>query len=104
MDHLKTCPKPIGEKETQNVFNSMGHETSFLPPGHKPGDPAREAAVPDQLSFRRFLPLDPLTQPVPDETTVPHGRHGLEAHALAGAIFARVRDLCQARPALLAAA
>lgn len=54
-------------------------------------DPALEDAVHDRLSFQRFLRLDPLTQKVPDESTVLHFRHLLEKHRLAEAIFARVR-------------
>lgn len=53
-------------------------------------DPALEDAVHDRLSFQRFLKLDPLTQKVPDESTVLHFRHLLEAQRLTEAIFARV--------------
>src|SRR2546423_9313780 len=54
-------------------------------------DPGLEDAVHDRLSFQRFLGLDPLTQVVPDESTILHFRHLLEQHGLAEAIFARVR-------------
>ena len=54
-------------------------------------DPALEDAVHDRLSFQRFLRLDPLTQSVPDESTVLHFRHLLEQHQLGEAIFATVR-------------
>jgi IS5 family transposase len=64
-------------------------------------DPALEDAVHDRLSFQRFLGLDPLTQPVPDESTVLHFRHLLEKHQLAEAIFARVRAQLEARGLLL---
>ncbi len=64
-------------------------------------DPALEDAVHDRLSFQRFLQLDPLTQTVPDESTVLHFRHLLEKHHLAEAIFARVRDQLEARGLLL---
>jgi IS5 family transposase len=54
-------------------------------------DPALEDAVHDRLSFQRFLQLDPLTQKVPDETTVLHFRHTLEEHKLTETIFVCVR-------------
>lgn len=64
-------------------------------------DPAVEDAVHDRLSFQRFLGLDPLTQRVPDESTVLHFRHLLEQHRLAEEIFARVRTQLEARGLLL---
>lgn len=64
-------------------------------------DPALEDAVHDRLSFQRFLKLDPLTQKVPDESTVLHFRHLLEKHQLAEAIFARVREQLETRGLLL---
>jgi IS5 family transposase len=64
-------------------------------------DPALEDAVHDRLSFQRFLQLDPLTQQVPDETTVLHFRHVLEKYSLAEAIFARVREQLEQRGLLL---
>jgi IS5 family transposase len=64
-------------------------------------DPALEDAVHDRLSFQRFLQLDPLTQRVPDESTVLHFRHLLEKHQLAEEIFARVRSQLEARGLLL---
>ncbi len=64
-------------------------------------DPALEDAVHDRLSFQRFLGLDPLTERVPDESTLLRFRHLLEKHALAEAIFARVRELLEQRGLLL---
>jgi IS5 family transposase len=64
-------------------------------------DPALEDAVHDRLSFQRFLRLDPLTQKVPDETTVLHFRHLLEKHHLTEAIFARVRTQLEQRGLLV---
>lgn len=64
-------------------------------------DPALEDAVHDRLSFQRFLGLDPLTQRVPDESTVLHFRHLLEKHALTETIFGRVRALLEQRGLLL---
>lgn len=64
-------------------------------------DPGLEDAVHDRLSFQRFLQLDPLTQAVPDESTVLHFRHLLEKHQLAEAIFARVRAQLEARGLLV---
>ena len=64
-------------------------------------DPALEDAVHDRLSFQRFLGLDPLSQRVPDESTVLHFRHLLEKHALTAAIFARVTAQLEQRGLLL---
>lgn len=64
-------------------------------------DPALEDAVHDRLSFQRFLQLDPLTQRVPDETTVLHFRHLLAEHHLTEAIFARVREQLEQRGLLV---
>ena len=64
-------------------------------------DPALEDAVHDRLSFQRFLRLDPLTQQVPDETTVLNFRHVLTAHRLTEAIFARVREQLEQRGLLV---
>ena len=66
-------------------------------------DPAVEDAVHDRRSFQRFLGLDPLTQKVPDETTVLHFRHMLEKHRLSETIFARVRGQLEAQGLLLKA-
>lgn len=64
-------------------------------------DPGLEDAVHDRLSFQRFLRLDPLTQKVPDETTVLHFRHLLEKHHLTEAIFAQVRTQLEQRGLLV---
>jgi IS5 family transposase len=64
-------------------------------------DPGLEDAVHDRLSFQRFLRLDPLTQKVPDETTVLHFRHLLEAQKLTEAIFAQVRTHLEQRGLLV---
>lgn len=64
-------------------------------------DPGLEDAVHDRLSFQRFLRLDPLTQQVPDESTVLHFRHLLEKHHLTEAIFARVRTQLEQRGLLV---
>lgn len=64
-------------------------------------DPALEDAVHDRRSFQRFLGLDPLTQTVPDETTVLHFRHVLAKEGLTEAIFARVRTQLEERGLLM---
>lgn len=64
-------------------------------------DPALEDAVHDRLSFQRFLKLDPLTQKVPDESTVLHFRHLLEKHRLGEMIFALVRTQLEQRGLLV---
>lgn len=64
-------------------------------------DPALEDAVHDRLSFQRFLRLDPLTQRVPDESTMLHFRHLLEQHQLGEAIFAAVRSELEQRGLLV---
>ncbi len=50
-------------------------------------DPAMEEAIYDRNSFQRFLQIDLLSDPVPDETTILNFRHLLETHDLARRIF-----------------
>ena len=55
----------------------------------------------DRLCAQRFLEFGPLTQTVPDETTMPHFRHLLEQDQLAEPIFARVRAQLEQRGLLV---
>lgn len=64
-------------------------------------DPGLEDAVHDRLSFQRFLNLDPLTQKVPDETTVLNFRRLLESHGLAERLFAKVNEGLRERGLLM---
>ena len=89
---------PTGRKPTDVLLLLRLH---CLQLWYNLSDPALEDAVHDRLSFQRFLGLDPLTQKVPDETTVLHFRHMLEKHGLSEAIFARVRAQLEERGLLV---
>ena len=47
------------------------------------GDEAIEEAIYDRSSFQKFLNIDLMLKPIPDETTVLNFRHLLEQHNLA---------------------
>jgi len=50
-------------------------------------DPAMEEEIYDRASFQKFLNLDLIHDPVPDETTILKFRHLLEKHDLFKALF-----------------
>jgi len=53
-------------------------------------DPGVEEALYDSLAMRSFAGLDLGREPVPDETTILHFRHLLEAHELGSKLFEEV--------------
>lgn len=53
-------------------------------------DPGMEEAIYDRNSFQRFLSIDLLSDPVPDETTILNFRRLLERHDLARKIFKEI--------------
>ena len=55
-------------------------------------DPSVEEEIYDRNSFQKFLDLDLLSEPVPDETTILNFRHLLEEHDLFKAIFEEIRN------------
>jgi len=60
-------------------------------------DPGVEEALNDSVSLARFAGIDLGAEPVPDETTVLHFRHLLEAHDLGGRLFEAVALHLQAQ-------
>lgn len=56
-------------------------------------DPAMEDALYDSESIRRFVGIELGDDAVPDETTILHFRHLLEAHALTETLFETVNAL-----------
>ena len=64
-------------------------------------DPGAEEALYDIQSMRAFCHLELGRDPIPDETTILHFRHLLEAHALTKAVFEAVAEHLEARGALL---
>jgi transposase, IS5 family len=64
-------------------------------------DPGMEEAIYDRNSFQRFLSLDLLSDPVPDETTILNFRRLLERHGLARKIFDEVNALLTAKGLLV---
>lgn len=53
-------------------------------------DPAMEEEIYDRASFQKFLNLDLIHDPVPDETTILRFRHLLEEHNLFKALFEEI--------------
>ena len=53
-------------------------------------DKSIEEAIYDRFSFQKFLDLDPLQHPVPDETTILTFRHLLEEHHLGEKLFLEI--------------
>lgn len=64
-------------------------------------DPGVEEAIYDRNSFQKFLRLDLIADDVPDETTMLHFRHLLEAHDLASQLFATINDHLAAKGLLM---
>lgn len=53
-------------------------------------DPAAEEALFDSRALRRFVGVDPGTEPVPDETTICKFRHLMDRHNPGDQLFHRV--------------
>jgi IS5 family transposase len=73
----------------------------FLQHWYDLSDPAAEDALYDSESMRRFVGLELSEDAIPDESTILHFRHLLEAHQLTEAMFALVRELLESRGLLL---
>ena len=77
--------------EAQTGRKRMGLETMLrilcLQQWFSLSDPGVEEAIYDRNSFQKFLKLDLLSSPVPDETTILKFRHCLEKHRLFEKIF-----------------
>jgi IS5 family transposase len=73
----------------------------FLQHWYDLSDPAAEDALYDSESMRRFVGLELGEDAIPDESTILHFRHLLEAHQLTEAMFALVRGLLESRGLLL---
>lgn len=65
----------------------------FLQQWYALSDPGMEEAIYDRNSFQRFLSIDLLSDPVPDETTILNFRRLLERHDLARKIFKEINAL-----------
>jgi transposase, IS5 family len=64
-------------------------------------DPGAEEALYDSEAMRRFVGVELGDDAFPDETTILHFRHLLEAHQLTEAMFALVRDLLDTKGLLM---
>ncbi len=73
----------------------------FLQQWYDLSDPAAEDALYDSEAMRRFARLELSDDAIPDETTILHFRHLLEAHRLTEAMFDLVRRLLEGRGLLL---
>jgi IS5 family transposase len=66
-------------------------------------DPGVEEAIYDRNSFQKFLKLDLLSSPVPDETTILKFRHSLEKHNLFKEIFIEINKYLEEKGLLMKA-
>ena len=73
----------------------------FLQHWYDLSDPAVEDALYDSESMRRFVGIELGEAAIPDETTILHFRHLLEAQHLTEAMFDVVRQLLESRGLLL---
>lgn len=73
----------------------------FLQQWYNLSDPEMEDAIYDRNSFQKFLDLDMLAEPAPDETTILNFRHLLEEHALQEKMFNKVNGILEERGLLV---
>lgn len=73
----------------------------FLQQWYSLSDPAAEEAIYDRNSFQKFLGIDLLSYPVPDETTILHFRHLLERHHLQERFFEVVTTMLTTKGLLM---
>ena len=81
---------PKAGKGTQPKPLELMLRIHFLQQWFNLSDPGMEDEIYDSASIRRFLSIDPLTDTVPDESTILRFRHLLEKHQLAGKLFESV--------------
>ena len=75
---------PKGEQGRKPVGLSIMLRVYFLQQWFALSDPAAEDALYESAPMRRFVGIDLGRAPAPDETTILHFRHLLEAHDLCG--------------------
>lgn len=88
-----TGRKPMGLELMLRIY--------FLQQWFNLGDPTVEEAIYDRLSFQRFLKIDLMMDPIPDETTILNFRHLLEKHDLTKKILFKVNALLERKGVLL---
>src|SRR5213076_2294392 len=76
--------RPVGVERMLRIY--------FLQQWFNLSDPAAEEALYDSSAMRRFVGIDLLCEPVPDETTVCRFRHLLEEHDLGQPLFDKVQQ------------
>ena len=94
-----------GEKETgrKRMELIIMLKIYFLQQWYSLSDPAAEEGIYDRNSFQKFLEIDLLSHPVPDETTILNFRHLLEEHKLQERFFAVVNELLEQKGLLMKA-
>ena len=94
-----------GEKETgrKRMELVIMLKIYFLQQWYSLSDPAAEEGIYDRNSFQKFLEIDLLSHPVPDETTILNFRHLLEKHKLQERFFAVVNELLEQKGLLMKA-
>ena len=83
-----------GEKETgrKRMDLVMMLKIYFLQQWYALSDREAEEMIYDRNSFQKFLGIDLLSQAIPDDTTILHFRHLLEAHMLQKRFFSVVKE------------
>lgn len=91
------------EKETgrKRMDLIMMLKIYFLQQWYSLSDREAEEMIYDRNSFQKFLGLDLLSQPVPDDTTILNFRHLLEEHKLQERFFAVVKEQLQVKGFLM---
>lgn len=90
--------KETGRKRMELV---MMLKIYFLQQWYSLSDREAEEMIYDRNSFQKFLGIDLLSQAVPDDTTILHFRHLLEAHQLQERFFAVVKEQLTAKGFLM---
>ena len=110
MDEVIPWPRLIGLVEPHYPKRGRGRpplglekmlRIYFLQHWFNLSDPGAEEALYDSESMRRFARIELGEEPIPDESTILHFRHLLEAHRLTEAMFVEVNALLEERGLLL---
>lgn len=87
-----------GRKRKQSMLMLKAY---FLQQWYNLSDPEMEDAIYDRNSFQKFLDLDMMKDPAPDETTILNFRHLLETHALQEKMFRNINKILEEKGLLV---
>lgn len=97
-DELSAVIKPYYQDEAvgRNKMNLLLMlKIYFLQQWYDLSDPGAEEAIYDRNSFQKFLEIDLISAAVPDETTILHFRHLLEANKLQEQLFETINGILE---------